>query len=209
MQKPEPSSSPIAVVSETSLEQKKDDPRSEKATNMSTTSKPRGRPLGSKNKPKPASVRSPDTHNLIESHMIEITSGTDIIDNLVQFARRKKRGFCVLSAIGSIRNVTLQQSLIPDTIMTLEGQLQILSLKGSFLPGVTPPTLSVYLAGAKGQVVGGNVVGPLVASGRVFIVLASFSNAAFDRLPFVLEGNEEASSSNHQHHNNFCPSNLP
>ncbi|QCD77591.1 hypothetical protein DEO72_LG1g1217 [Vigna unguiculata] len=196
-QKPEPSSSVNAVVSETSLEQKKDEPRSEEATNISTMRRPRGRPLGSKNKPKPASLMSRDTKNLIESHMLEIASGSDIITNLVQFAGRKKRGFCVLSAIGSIRNVSLQQSLIPDTIMTLEGQLQILSLKGSFLPGATPPTLSVYLAGAKGQVVGGRVVGPLVASGTVFIVLAAFSNAGFDRLPFVFEGGEEASSSNH------------
>ncbi|KAK7332819.1 hypothetical protein VNO80_29574 [Phaseolus coccineus] len=176
---------------------------SEEAMNMPTMRRPRGRPIGSKNKPKPAPLMRRDTHNVIESHMIEITSGADITYNLVQFARRKERGFCVLSAIGSIRNVTLQQSLIPDTIMTLEGQLQILSLRGSFLPGATPPTLSVYLAGAKGQVVGGKVVGPLVASGTVFIILAAFSNAAFDRLP------GEASSSNHHHHNDSCPSNLP
>ncbi|KAG2395283.1 uncharacterized protein HKW66_Vig0073410 [Vigna angularis] len=36
IQNPEPSSSTNAVVSETSLKQKKDDPTSEKATNMST-----------------------------------------------------------------------------------------------------------------------------------------------------------------------------
>lgn len=60
------------------------------------------------------------------------------------------------------------------------------------LPPPAPPQaggLSIFLAGAQGQVVGGTVVGPLVASGPVILMAASFSNAVFERLP--LEEEEE------------------
>ncbi|KAG5588905.1 hypothetical protein H5410_039419 [Solanum commersonii] len=43
--------------------------------------------------------------------------------------------------------------------------------------------LTIYLAGGQGQVVGGCVVGSLMASGPVVIMAASFSNAAYERLP--------------------------
>jgi hypothetical protein len=43
--------------------------------------------------------------------------------------------------------------------------------------------LSIYLAGGQGQVVGGNVVGALIASGPVIVIAASFTNVAYERLP--------------------------
>ncbi|KAI4350114.1 hypothetical protein L6164_010631 [Bauhinia variegata] len=70
--------------------------------------------------------------------------------------------------------------------MALHGRFEILSLTGSFLPGPAPPGstgLTIYLAGVQGQVVGGVVMGPLVASGPVMIMAATFSNATYDRLP--------------------------
>lgn len=41
----------------------------------------------------------------------------------------------------------------------------------------------MYLAGGQGQVVGGSVVGALIASGPVVVMAASFGNAAYERLP--------------------------
>ncbi|KAL2508287.1 AT-hook motif nuclear-localized protein 23 [Forsythia ovata] len=38
-------------------------------------------------------------------------------------------------------------------------------------------------SGGQGQVVGGNVVGALIASGPVIIIAASFTNVAYERLP--------------------------
>lgn len=69
---------------------------------------------------------------------------------------------------------------------TLHGRFEILSLSGSFLPPPAPPgatSLTVYLAGGQGQVVGGNVVGALIASGPVIVIAASFTNVAYERLP--------------------------
>lgn len=67
-----------------------------------------------------------------------------------------------------------------------------MSLAGSFLPPPAPPAatgLTIYLAGGQGQVLGGGVVGQLLASGPVIIMAASFSNAAYERLPLEEEEN--------------------
>ncbi|XP_020210729.1 AT-hook motif nuclear-localized protein 20 [Cajanus cajan] len=150
---------------------------------VSTSRRPRGRPLGSKNKPKPAQCMAQDTANVIESHVIEIPNGADIHNSLIEFARRRQRGVCVMSATGAVANVRLRQPMPPGAVMVLEGRLGIVSLSGSFLPGALAVGLSVYVAGGQGHVVGGRVVGPLVASGKVIVIVAAFSNALYERLP--------------------------
>ncbi|KAL7096305.1 hypothetical protein ACP275_10G072200 [Erythranthe tilingii] len=151
-----------------------------------TLRRPRGRPAGSKNKPKPPIIITRDSANALKAHAMEVTSGCDVGESLTTFARRKQRGICVLSATGCVTNVTLRQPSSAGSVVTLHGRFEILSLLGSILPPPAPPGvagLAVYLAGAQGQVVGGSVVGPLVASGPVVIMAATFMNATFDRLP--------------------------
>ncbi|KAK5812983.1 hypothetical protein PVK06_028429 [Gossypium arboreum] len=48
-------------------------------------------------------------------------------------------------------------------------------------PGAT--SLTIYLAGGQGQVVGGSVVGELMTAGPVIVIAASFTNVAYERLP--------------------------
>ncbi|KAI3743896.1 hypothetical protein L1987_56963 [Smallanthus sonchifolius] len=116
--------------------------------------RPRGRPAGSKNKPKPPIIITRDSANALRSHVMEVANGCDIQESISSFATRRQRGVCILS--------------------------------GSFLPPPASPAasgLTIYLAGGQGQVVGGGVVGPLLASGPVVIMAASFGNAAYERLP--------------------------
>lgn len=159
------------------------------------TRRPRGRPPGSKNKPKPPIFVTRDSPNALRSHVMEIANGADIAESVAQFARRRQRGVCVLSGSGTVTNVTLRQPTAPGAVMALHGRFEILSLTGAFLPGPAPPGstgLTIYLAGGQGQVVGGSVVGSLVASGPVMVIAATFSNATYERLP--LEEDEEAGS---------------
>lgn len=89
-----------------------------------------------------------------------------------------------MSGKGNVTNVTIRQP--PGSVVSLHGRFEILSLSGSFLPPPAPPAatgLSVYFAGGQGQVVGGSVVGPLLCSSPVVVMAASFSNAAYERLP--------------------------
>ncbi|XP_028790920.1 AT-hook motif nuclear-localized protein 15-like [Neltuma alba] len=79
-------------------------------------------------------------------------------------------------------------------VITLNGRFEILSLSGAFLPAPSPPGatgLTVYLAGGQGQVVGGAVVGSLVASGPVLVIAATFANATYGRLPLEDEPSGE------------------
>ncbi|KAH7549537.1 hypothetical protein ACOSP7_025628 [Xanthoceras sorbifolium] len=152
--------------------------------------RPRGRPAGSKNKPKPPIIITRDSANALRTHVMEIADGCDIVESVATFARRRQRGVCILSGTGTVTNVTLRQPASPGAIVSLHGRFEILSLAGSFLPPPAPPAasgLTIYLAGGQGQVVGGSVVGTLMSSGPVVIMAASFSNAAYERLPLEEE----------------------
>nr|XP_043615422.1 AT-hook motif nuclear-localized protein 15 [Erigeron canadensis] len=148
--------------------------------------RPRGRPPGSKNKPKPPIVITKESPNSLRSHVLEITNGSDINDCISTFARRRHRGVSVLSGSGIVTNVTLRQPAAPGGVLSLQGRFEILSLSGAFLPTTAPPGatgLTVYLAGGQGQVVGGTVVGQLIASGPVMVIAATFTSATYERLP--------------------------
>ncbi|XP_059447393.1 AT-hook motif nuclear-localized protein 20-like [Corylus avellana] len=160
------------------------------------TRRPRGRPPGSKNKQKPPIFVTRDSPNVLKSHVMEVAGNADIAESIAQFARRRQRGVCVLSGSGSVANVTLRQPAAPGAVVALHGRFEILSLTGAFLPGPAPPGstgLTVYLAGGQGQVVGGSVVGSLVAAGPVMVMAATFANATYERLP--LEDDDEAAGS--------------
>ncbi|KAL6522732.1 AT-hook motif nuclear-localized protein 20 [Orobanche hederae] len=159
--------------------------------------RPRGRPPGSKNKPRPPIFVTRDSPNALRSHVMEVAPGADVAESIAQFARRRQRGVCVLSGNGSVANVTIRQPASPGAAVALHGRFDILSLTGAFLPGPAPPGatgLTIYLSGGQGQVVGGSVVGPLVAAGPVMVVAATFANATYERLPIEEEEEEGGGS---------------
>ncbi|CAN6177491.1 unnamed protein product [Urochloa humidicola] len=143
--------------------------------------RPRGRPLGSKNKPKPPVIITRDSPDALHSHVLEITPGADVSACVAEYARRRGRGVCVLGATGAVADVAVRGAAAP-----LRGRLELLSVTGTVLPPPAPPEasgLAVLLAAGQGQVVGGCVVGPLVAAGPVTVFAATFANAVYERLP--------------------------
>ncbi|KAL6989849.1 AT-hook motif nuclear-localized protein 20 [Sarracenia purpurea var. burkii] len=158
--------------------------------------RPRGRPPGSKNRPKPPIFVTRDSPNALRSHVMEVAGGTDVAESIAQYARRRQRGVSVLSGSGSVANVTLRQPAAPGAVVALHGRFEILSLTGTFLPGPAPPGstgMTVYLAGGQGQVLGGIVVGSLVAAGPVMVIAATFSTATYERLPLEDDDDEGGS----------------
>lgn len=172
------------------------------AANAASTSsgrRPRGRPPGSKNKPKPPIVVARESPNALRSHVLEIASGSDIVAAIAGFSRRRQRGVSVLSGTGAVTGVTLRQPAAPPgaAVIALHGRFEILSLSGAFLPAPSPPAatgLTVYLAGGQGQVVGGSVVGELLASGPVMVIAATYSNATYERLPLAEDEADHAAA---------------
>ncbi|CAL5014169.1 unnamed protein product [Urochloa decumbens] len=156
--------------------------------------RPRGRPPGSKNKPKPPIFVTRDSPNALRSHVMEVAGGADVAESIAHFARRRQRGVCVLSGAGTVADVALRQPAAPGAVVALRGRFEILSLSGTFLPGPAPPGstgLTVYLAGGQGQVVGGSVVGTLTAAGPVMVIASTFANATYERLPLPMDDAEE------------------
>ncbi|XP_019155826.1 PREDICTED: AT-hook motif nuclear-localized protein 23-like [Ipomoea nil] len=159
--------------------------------------RPRGRPAGSKNKAKPPVIITRESANTLRAHILEVGSGCDVFDCVAGYARRRQRGICVLSGSGTVTNVTLRQPTAAGSVVTLHGRFEILSLSGSFLPPPAPPgatSLTIFLAGGQGHLVGGSVVGELTAAGPVIVIAASFTNVAYERLP--LEEDETSNVDN-------------
>lgn len=143
----------------------------------------RGRPPGSRNKPKPPIVVTRESPSSLKSHVLEIASGANILAVLTEFAAKKQHALCVLSGSGCVTNVNLKQST--GNVVTLHGRFDILSLSGALLPAPSPVRvngLTVFMSGGQGQVVGGTVAGELTAAGPVVVVAAAFANATFERL---------------------------
>ncbi|EPS65852.1 hypothetical protein M569_08925, partial [Genlisea aurea] len=169
------------------------------------TRRARGRPPGSKNKPKPPIFVTRDSPNALRSHVLEVSGGSDIAECIAHYSRRRQRGVCVLSANGTVTNVKIRQPSAPGSVMALHGSFEILSLTGSFLPGPAPPGstgLTVYLAAGRGEVVGGTVVGSLIAVGQVMVIASTFANATYERLPVEDEEAAAAAAAANDNNNN-------
>lgn len=187
MKDPEPSSPAVGAPGDHGADETNE---SGGAVVAAPSRRPRGRPPGSKNKPKPPIFVTRDSPNALRSHVMEVAGGADVADAIAQFSRRRQRGVCVLSGAGTVANVALRQPSAPTAVVALRGRFEILSLTGTFLPGPAPPGstgLTVYLAGGQGQVVGGSVVGTLIAAGPVMVIASTFANATYERLPLEEE----------------------
>ncbi|XP_057442461.1 AT-hook motif nuclear-localized protein 17-like [Lotus japonicus] len=151
--------------------------------------RPRGRPPGSKNRPKPPLIITREPEPALSPHILEIPAGSDVVEAISRFTRRKNTGLIVLTGSGTVANVTLRQpGAIPSAAVTFHGRFDILSVSATFLPhppGTSPPLpngFSISLAGPQGQIIGGHVAGRLVAAGTVFVIATSFNNASYERL---------------------------
>lgn len=113
-------------------------------------------------------------------HVMTVNAGEDVSMKILSFSQQGSRAICILSANGTISNVTLRHPNSFGDTLTYEGRFEILSLSGSFMPTETAGTksrsggMSVSLAGPDGRVVGGGLAGLLVAAGPVQVVVGSF-----------------------------------
>ncbi|KAG6550155.1 hypothetical protein Mapa_008112 [Marchantia paleacea] len=158
-------------------------PIAAKSPQSPTEKRGRGRPPGSGKKQQLAALGAwlaGAAGGGFTPHVITIAAGEDVANKVFGFSQQGPRAVCVLSANGSISNVTLRHDSSFGGNITYEGRYEILSLSGSFLPtdvgGTRSRTggLSVSLAANDGKVVGGSVSGLLVAATPVQIVVGSF-----------------------------------
>ncbi|XP_057954637.1 AT-hook motif nuclear-localized protein 17-like [Malania oleifera] len=197
--------------------------------------KPRGRPPGSKNKPKPPIVITRDSDTAMKPVVLEISAGSDVVEQVVEFARRRHVGLSIMSGSGTISNVTLRHPMAHAPTISLHGPLHIVSLSGTYVgpsgsssssassspaanpSASSPPSCSAFsisLAGSQGQVFGGIIAGKVVAQAPVIVVAATFVSPPFHRLPAVAaaltgsgggEGEEGGDHKHQNHHHHHQP----
>ncbi|KAK3447318.1 AT-hook motif nuclear-localized protein 6 [Eucalyptus grandis] len=146
----------------------------------------RGRPIDSVKKKHKFEIESPGEKIAyfvganFTPHVLTVNPGEDVTMKIMSFSQQGSRAICILSANGTISNVTLRQPTSSGGTLTYEGRFEILSLSGSYMPIESGGTvsrsggMSVSLAGPDGRVVGGGLAGLLVAAGPVQVVVGSF-----------------------------------
>ncbi|CAL4989657.1 unnamed protein product [Urochloa decumbens] len=111
-------------------------------------------------------------------HVIIVGTREDVAARIMSFSQKGPRSICILSANGSISNVTLRQPDSSGSTFTYEGRFEILQLMGSFTMAEEGRRrtggLSVSLAGPDGRVVGGVVAGTLRAASPIQVIVGSF-----------------------------------
>ncbi|XP_058746769.1 AT-hook motif nuclear-localized protein 21-like [Vicia villosa] len=117
---------------------------------------------------------------------IEISPGRDVVESLINLAQSQQAGITVLSGSGLVSDVTI---LLPEARVIdfpLEGQFNMISLKGTYLnPNIDQPSpslmriassnanFSIFVSsGNQGQVFGGKVKGKIMAASAVKITAA-------------------------------------
>ncbi|XP_058746777.1 AT-hook motif nuclear-localized protein 17-like [Vicia villosa] len=157
--------------------------------------KPRGRPKGSKNRPKPPVIIKENNETLMESILIEIPPGRDIVEPLIKLALSRQARIIVLSGSGLVSEVSFLHPVTRASGIPLEGVFRMTSFYGTFAsantdrfrPQFTSPNspnshFSIFLCGNQGKVFGGVVGGRVIAAGAVLISAALVKNPTFDRL---------------------------
>ncbi|GJX94868.1 AT-hook motif nuclear-localized protein 28-like protein [Tanacetum coccineum] len=157
-----------------------------------------GRPLGSKNKPKkPPVFVMQEPEQVMSPYVIEVSHGLDIVTAVTTFCNERDTGLCVLSGSGKVSYVSLKPPCCAcygaSAPVVHEGCFELLSISATVLPPssamLTTLSNNDFLAkfvisvsaGPGGQILGGVVEGPLIASGTVYIVAASFNNPSYHR----------------------------
>ncbi|KAF9660960.1 hypothetical protein SADUNF_Sadunf19G0018100 [Salix dunnii] len=107
----------------------------------------------------------------------KISSVQDVGQKIIQFLQQSTREMCILSASGTVMNVSLRQPATSGGNIAYEGRFEIISLSGSYVRtdmGGRAGGLSVCLSDSNGQIIGGGVGGPLKAAGPVQVIVGTF-----------------------------------
>ncbi|KAK7411830.1 hypothetical protein VNO78_03272 [Psophocarpus tetragonolobus] len=179
--------------------------------------RPRGRPLGSKNKGKFATLpgNEPDDPTA-DIMLINVSPDKDVIETVTEYGRLRHVSLAVLSASGTVNSVTLRNSPHGNPTLTLYGPFSLLSITGAYLynqhyilhPGANPPKLSfgINLSNSHGELFCGTVAGRVVAGQNVCVTVSAFTNPhVFRHVPETNAASATANAIVNDNDNNSFP----
>ncbi|XP_057418300.1 AT-hook motif nuclear-localized protein 28-like [Lotus japonicus] len=157
--------------------------------------KPRGRPLGSKNK-----LKSPIINNNLKPVVFQIPPGNDVIASLINYARCHQVNLTILSASGIVSDIHICHpfaSYGPPLIY--RGLHMMLSLSGTYInfhlpysrsTANEPPyqnNFTIHVSGSQGAVWSGIVAGKVLAASPIAVNALVFKNFGYKAL--YIDGN--------------------
>uniref|UniRef100_A0A5B7BL96 AT-hook motif nuclear-localized protein n=1 Tax=Davidia involucrata TaxID=16924 RepID=A0A5B7BL96_DAVIN len=158
----------------------------------------RGRPIGSVNK-QPHKVGLENLGGYLAwpaganftPHFMIVNAGEDVTMKILSLSQQGPRAIFIISAGGSISNVTLRQPGSSGGTVTYEGRFNILSLSGSFIPIEIEGSkfslsggMGIHFQTGDGRVVGGLLGGLLIAASPIEVLVGSFLQSSHhDRKP--------------------------
>jgi len=172
-------------------------PEQEEGLKGSSSNKPMGRPIGSKNKRKQHVVLNEDTSPLLEPILINIPCGNDVVETLIDLARCRQVGITVRSGSGPVSGVTLLHPTTGAPTPPMIGTFDMISFSGTYMNGdchqVSPQlfagstcsSFSICFSGDRKEIFGGIVGGKVEAAGNVLIAAALFKNPEFHRVAMI------------------------
>ncbi|XP_028776843.1 AT-hook motif nuclear-localized protein 7-like, partial [Neltuma alba] len=114
-------------------------------------------------------------------HVVIVNPGEDVANNILSFSNKSPRALCILSAIGAVSIVDIQQPDSSGRCLRYEGLFEIITLSGSYTYGGIGGdmhrkslTMRISLAQPDGKIFGGGVGGSLIAAGPIQLILGSF-----------------------------------
>ncbi|XP_020218351.1 AT-hook motif nuclear-localized protein 28 [Cajanus cajan] len=93
--------------------------------------RPKGRPSGSKNKPKSAM-------DMFKPIILIISTGMNIIDAIIDFSHKKDVSIAVHHASGAISEVNIFNPLPPSNCWSFQGNLHMFYLSGFYTKSISP-----------------------------------------------------------------------
>ncbi|WVZ10984.1 hypothetical protein V8G54_015514 [Vigna mungo] len=148
----------------------------------------RGRPVGSKNKPKLTLPINQNNEHAQKPILIQIPKHSDVIETLSKFARDYKISITVRSASGSILNATLRDNQYGTSTFIVHGPFTLVSLTGTCINNNSSSTslssnvdldcfFNISFCSSSGQSFIGIVGGRITAGDNVVLTITVFRNS--------------------------------
>ncbi|RDY03987.1 AT-hook motif nuclear-localized protein 17, partial [Mucuna pruriens] len=139
--------------------------------------------------------------------IINVSSGSDVIESIIDFARRGHVILRILSVTGLISSVTLCNTLHAAPALTLHGPFTLLSITSPCIfnnqyihhqiaTPSSPISFKMSLSSSQGQVFGGIIDGRVIAANDVTIVASILRNPELYMYVPKEEGEEHGDNNN-------------
>ncbi|QCE01692.1 hypothetical protein DEO72_LG7g2991 [Vigna unguiculata] len=125
------SSTPLSSSDDNTIDDAIDSSSHPKSSSSSSSKRARGRPVGSKNKPKLTLLMNQDNEHVKKPIFIQIPKNSDVIETLIQFSCDYQISITIQSASGSILKVSLRDNESITSTFIVYGPFTLVSLIGT------------------------------------------------------------------------------